>query len=75
MGSDTDISKGCPVSVNTIGEYLKRGPATSVGIATDYGLDGPESNPGGDDNFRNRPDRPSGPPSVMYNGYWVFPGG
>jgi hypothetical protein len=28
------------------------GPGSSVGIATDYGLDGPESNPGGDKIFR-----------------------
>jgi len=27
------------------------GPGSSVGIATDYGLDGPGSNPGGDENF------------------------
>jgi hypothetical protein len=31
---------------------LCRGPGSSVGIATDYGLDGPGSNPGGDDIFR-----------------------
>jgi len=29
------------------------GPATSVGTATDYGLDGPGSNPGGDEIFRS----------------------
>ena len=29
-----------------------RGPGSSVGIATDYGLDGPGSNPGGDKIFR-----------------------
>ena len=28
------------------------GPGSSVGIATDYWLDGPESNPGGDKVFR-----------------------
>jgi len=28
------------------------GPGSSVGIATDYLLDGPGSNPGGDDIFR-----------------------
>jgi len=28
------------------------GPDSSVDIATDYGLDGPESNPGGDEIFR-----------------------
>ena len=31
---------------------IKRGPGSSVGIATDYGLDGPGSNPGGDEIFR-----------------------
>ena len=28
------------------------GPGSSVGIATDYGLDSPGSNPGGDEIFR-----------------------
>ena len=28
------------------------GPGSSVGIATNYGLDGPELNPGGDEIFR-----------------------
>jgi len=28
------------------------GPGSSVGIATDYGPDGPGSNPGGDEIFR-----------------------
>ena len=27
------------------------GPGSSIGIATDYGLGGPESNPGGDEIF------------------------
>jgi len=31
--------------------------------------------PGGGEIFRNCPDRPWGPPSLLYNGYWVFPGG
>ena len=31
---------------------LCRGPGSSVGIATDYGLDVPGSNPGGDEIFR-----------------------
>ena len=30
-----------------------RGPGSSVGIATDYGLDGLGSNPGGDEIFRS----------------------
>ena len=48
-------------------------PASSVAMANDYGLDGPGSNPGGDEIFR--PSVPRGPPSLLYNGYWVFPGG
>ena len=35
---------------------MHRGPGGSVGIATDHGLDGPGSIPGGDELFR-----PSGP--------------
>ena len=34
-----------------------------------------ESNPGGGEIFRTCPDRPWGPPSILYNGYRVFPGG
>jgi hypothetical protein len=51
------------------------GPGSSVGIATGYGLDGPgiESQWGRD--FRACPDRPWGPPSLLYNGYRVFPRG
>jgi len=33
------------------------GPVSSVGIATDFGLDGPGSNPGGDEIFH--PSRPA----------------
>jgi hypothetical protein len=52
------------------------GPGSSVGIATSYGLDRPgtESRWGGEI-FRTCPDRPWGPPSLLYNGYRVFPGG
>ena len=32
------------------------------------------SNPGGGEIFRTCPDRPWGPPSLLYNGYQVFPG-
>ena len=52
--------------------YKIGGPGSSVGIATDYGLDGPGSNPGGDEIFR---------PSRLALGStqlpvkWVFPGG
>jgi hypothetical protein len=33
------------------------------------------SNSGGGEIFRNRPDRPWGPPSHLYNGYRVVPEG
>jgi len=32
------------------------------------------SNPVRGEIFRTCPDRPWGPPSLLYNGYWVFPG-
>ena len=51
------------------------GRGSSVGIAIGYGLDGPGSNPGVDEIFPACPDRPWGPPSLLYNGYRVFPGG
>jgi len=52
-----------------------RGPGSSEGIATDYGLDGPGSNPGGGRDCPY-PSRPAlGPPSLLYNGYRAFPGG
>jgi hypothetical protein len=50
-------------------------PRSSVGIAPDYGLDGPGSNPVGGEISRTCPDRPWGPTSLLYNGYRVFPGG
>ena len=51
------------------------GPGSSVGIVTDYGVDGPRSNPGGDEIFR--PCRPAlGPhPASCKMGTGSFPGG
>ena len=50
------------------------GAGSSVGIAADYGLDGPGSNPGGDENFRLS--RPAlGLTQPLVNGYWVFTAG
>ena len=54
---------------------LIRGPGNVGGIVTGYGLDGPGSNPSIGEIFRTCPDRPWGPPSLLYNGYRVFPGG
>ena len=38
-------------------------------------IDNLNYNTGGGEIFRTRPDRPWGPPSLLYNKYWVFPGG
>ena len=51
------------------------GPGSSVGIATAYGLDSPGIEPLWGEIFRTCPDRPWGSPSLLYNGYRVFPGG
>jgi hypothetical protein len=48
---------------------------SSVDIATGYGLDGPGIESRGGKIFRTYPDRSWGPPSLLYNGYRVFPGG
>ena len=50
------------------------GHGSSVGIATDYGLDGPGIESRWGEIFRC-PDRPWGPSSLLYNGYQVFPEG
>jgi hypothetical protein len=46
------------------------GPGSSVDIATDYGLDVLEI-----ESQWGRDFPPWGPPSLLYNGYRVFPGG
>jgi len=43
--------------VNIAGTHFSCGPGSSVGKATDYGMDGLGSNPGGDEIFR--PSRPA----------------
>ena len=48
---------------------------SSVGIATHHGWAVRGSNPGRGEIFRTRPDRPWGPPNLLYNGYRIFPGG
>ena len=51
------------------------GPDSTVGIATELraGLSRDRSTVGGEI-FRTCPDRPWGPPNLLYNGYLVFPG-
>jgi hypothetical protein len=56
--------------------YSSCGPGSSVGIATELraGRSG-DRIPVGGARFSARPDRPWGPPSLLYIGYRVFPGG
>ena len=57
-----------------LGTLASKWAGSSVGIATDYGLDGPGSNPGGEEIFR--PSGPAlGPLTLVCNGYRVFPRG
>jgi hypothetical protein len=51
------------------------GRDSSGGIATRYGLDRPGIESRWGEIFRTCPDRPWCPPSLLYNGYRVFPGG
>jgi len=51
------------------------GPGSSVGIATDYGLDGPGIESRWAARFSTPPDRPWVLHSLLYNGYRVFPMG
>ena len=46
----------------------------AVSIATRFRLDGPGSNPGGNEIFRTHAYQPWGLPSLPYSGYLVFPG-
>ena len=50
----------------------KGGPGSSISIVTDYGLDSPGIESWWGEIFCH-PDRPWGPPSLLYNGYLVFP--
>ena len=53
------------------------GPGSSVGIATELraGRSGDRIPVRGGEIFHTCPDRPWGPPSLLHNGYRVFPGG
>jgi hypothetical protein len=51
------MTQGNPKSNFSCFNFQRSGPGGSVGTATDYGLAGPGSNPGGDEIFR--PSRPA----------------
>jgi hypothetical protein len=48
------------------------GRNSSVGIVTDYGMEGPRIESWWGEIFHTRTDRPRGPPSLLYNGYRSF---
>ena len=50
------------------------GRNNAVGVAFRNGLDGERIESQWSDIFRTHPDRPCGPPSLLYNEYRVFPG-
>jgi len=51
------------------------GRDSAVNIATCYGMDGPEIESRWRKVFPHPPDTTWGPPSLLYNGYRVFPRG
>jgi len=63
------------VYIYIVPEHCWCGPDSINGIATGYatGWTVRGSNPGGGEIFRSCPDRPWGPPSLLSNGYLVFP--
>jgi hypothetical protein len=60
---------------NIVENFLKAGPRSSVARAAELwaGRSGDQILVGGE--IFRRPDRPWGPPSLLYNGYRVFSGG
>ena len=50
------------------------GPGIVAGIASGYGMDGPEIESRWGRGFPTCPDRSCGPPSLLHNGYRRFPG-
>ena len=58
-----------PEDLNSHQHLCESGPGSSFGIATDYGLDSPGSNPGGDEIFR--PSRPALGPTQP-PGKWIL---
>ena len=55
--------------------YEENGPGSVGGIASGYRLDGPGIESRWGEIFLTCPDRPWGPPSLLLNGYRVFPEG
>ena len=48
---------------------------STIGVATRYGLDSPEIESQWGEIFRSHPQRPWGPPCLLYKGRRIIPGG
>ena len=73
FGYSTELSSNGPAAFHTVYSVLL-GQDSSVSIANRYGLEGPGIESQWGEVFRTHPDRPRGPPSLLYNEYRVFPG-
>jgi hypothetical protein len=60
---------------NKTNHCICRSRDSSVGMATRYGLEGPGIESRWGEILRTYPYRLRGSPSLLYNGYWVFPMG
>ena len=67
------LKKTEEVNNNNNNDNNNMGRDSSVGVATRYRLDGLGIESRWDEIFRICPDRPWGPPSLLYNGFRVFP--
>jgi hypothetical protein len=75
---DTSLQFGLPKPYiyNKSKAFIIKGTRdSSVGIATRYGLEGPGIESRWSEIFRTYPERLRVPPSLLYHGYLVFPGG
>ena len=69
---DTELTRRTSLQRVSYAESVGRDSA--VGTATRYRLDGLGIESGGGEIFRIRQDQSWGPPSLLFNGYRVFPG-
>jgi len=75
LNYDTPEKEGFMVLGNIVNHLSDCGLGSTVGIATDYGLDDPGIESWWGEIFCTCPDQPWGPHSPLYNGYQVFPEG
>jgi hypothetical protein len=72
---DAAASTACAHTYIRLYTYIMLYYTCTVDYLLDKGWAVRGSNPGGGEIFRTRPDRPWDAPSLLYNGYWISPGG